>query len=140
MPGLWGYRPLTTSAMRSPASVGFIALLGIAVLNGLVMVTYFRQLREQGLTLARAVRQGAGPGAPLLRRHRLGQRRQALGRDGVDASQNLAAAARQAGTAQRTRHAPKRAQRGSLHRAGVRARLGCSPTGPAPPYPITADP
>lgn len=42
-----------------PASVGFIALLGIAVLNGLVMVTYFRQLRDQGLTLARAVRQGA---------------------------------------------------------------------------------
>ena len=42
-----------------PASVGFIALLGIAVLNGLVMVTYFRQLREQGLTLQHAVRQGA---------------------------------------------------------------------------------
>jgi cobalt-zinc-cadmium resistance protein CzcA len=42
-----------------PASVGFIALLGIAVLNGLVMVTCFRQLRETGLTLAQAVRQGA---------------------------------------------------------------------------------
>ncbi|WP_374530457.1 efflux RND transporter permease subunit [Novosphingobium sp.] len=42
-----------------PASVGFIALLGIAVLNGLVMVSYFRQLREQGLALADAVRRGA---------------------------------------------------------------------------------
>ena len=42
-----------------PASVGFIALLGIAVLNGLVMVSYFRQLREQGLALAEAVRRGA---------------------------------------------------------------------------------
>ncbi|WP_421990944.1 efflux RND transporter permease subunit [Qipengyuania sp.] len=42
-----------------PASVGFIALLGIAVLNGLVMVTYFRQLRERGEPLAQAVRQGA---------------------------------------------------------------------------------
>ena len=42
-----------------PASVGFIALLGIAVLNGLVMVTCFRQLREDGLTLEQAVRQGA---------------------------------------------------------------------------------
>jgi cobalt-zinc-cadmium resistance protein CzcA len=42
-----------------PASVGFIALLGIAVLNGLVMVTYVRQLREQGLTMADAVQQGA---------------------------------------------------------------------------------
>ena len=42
-----------------PASVGFIALLGIAVLNGLVMVTYFRQLRETGMPLAQAVRRGA---------------------------------------------------------------------------------
>src|SRR3546814_427840 len=33
-----------------PASVGFIALLGIAVLNGLVMVTYFRQLRDRKST------------------------------------------------------------------------------------------
>ncbi|MDP3907813.1 efflux RND transporter permease subunit [Novosphingobium sp.] len=42
-----------------PASVGFIALLGIAVLNGLVMVSYFRQLRESGMPLAEAVRIGA---------------------------------------------------------------------------------
>lgn len=42
-----------------PASVGFIALMGIAVLNGLVMVTYFRQLRSEGVPLHRAVRQGA---------------------------------------------------------------------------------
>lgn len=42
-----------------PASVGFIALLGIAVLNGLVLVSYFRQLREEGLPMAQAVRDGA---------------------------------------------------------------------------------
>ncbi len=42
-----------------PASVGFIALLGIAVLNGLVMVSYIRQLRGEGLALAEAVEQGA---------------------------------------------------------------------------------
>jgi cobalt-zinc-cadmium resistance protein CzcA len=42
-----------------PASVGFIALLGIAVLNGLVMVSYIRQLRGQGLSLAAAVDEGA---------------------------------------------------------------------------------
>ncbi|WP_416908056.1 MAG: efflux RND transporter permease subunit [Polymorphobacter sp.] len=42
-----------------PASVGFIALLGIAVLNGLVMVSYIRQLRQTGLPLADAVDQGA---------------------------------------------------------------------------------
>ena len=50
---------LSGQYLSVPASVGFIALLGIAVLNGLVMVTYFRQLREQGLTMAKAVRQGA---------------------------------------------------------------------------------
>ena len=42
-----------------PASVGFIALLGIAVLNGLVMVSYIRQLRSEGLPLVQAVDQGA---------------------------------------------------------------------------------
>jgi cobalt-zinc-cadmium resistance protein CzcA len=42
-----------------PASVGFIALLGIAVLNGLVLVSHFRELRAEGLPLAEAVRQGA---------------------------------------------------------------------------------
>ncbi|MBP8230840.1 MAG: efflux RND transporter permease subunit [Rhizorhabdus sp.] len=42
-----------------PASVGFIALLGIAVLNGLVLVAYFRQLRDEGLPIAQAVRLGA---------------------------------------------------------------------------------
>ncbi len=42
-----------------PASVGFIALLGIAVLNGLVMVSYIRQLRDGGMALAEAVELGA---------------------------------------------------------------------------------
>jgi len=35
-----------------PASVGFIALLGIAVLNGVVLVSYFNQLRAEGFPLA----------------------------------------------------------------------------------------
>ncbi|MDA3876231.1 MAG: CusA/CzcA family heavy metal efflux RND transporter [Halothiobacillus sp.] len=42
-----------------PASVGFIALLGIAVLNGLVLVTYFNQLSARGLPMIEVVRQGA---------------------------------------------------------------------------------
>lgn len=42
-----------------PASVGFIALLGIAVLNGVVMVTYFNQLLGRGLSLADVVVEGA---------------------------------------------------------------------------------
>lgn len=50
---------LSGAYLSVPASVGFIALLGIAVLNGLVMVSHFRQLREGGMTLAQAVRQGA---------------------------------------------------------------------------------
>lgn len=42
-----------------PASVGFIALMGIAVLNGLVLVTCFNQLAARGMPLDEVVRQGA---------------------------------------------------------------------------------
>ena len=42
-----------------PASVGFIALLGIAVLNGVVMVSYFNQLKAQGEELLTIVVEGA---------------------------------------------------------------------------------
>lgn len=42
-----------------PASVGFIALLGIAVLNGVVMMTYFNQLEAEGLALIDVVLEGA---------------------------------------------------------------------------------
>jgi cobalt-zinc-cadmium resistance protein CzcA len=41
-----------------PASVGFIALWGIAVLNGVVLVTSIRRLREDGMDIASAVREG----------------------------------------------------------------------------------
>ena len=42
-----------------PASVGFITLFGVAVLNGVVMVTFFNQLRETGRTVLQAVQEGA---------------------------------------------------------------------------------
>jgi cobalt-zinc-cadmium resistance protein CzcA len=42
-----------------PASVGFIALLGIAVLNGVVLVSHFNQLRAQGKRDVEVVRDGA---------------------------------------------------------------------------------
>ena len=42
-----------------PASVGFIALLGIAVLNGVVMVTYFNQLLARGMAVGDVVVEGA---------------------------------------------------------------------------------
>jgi cobalt-zinc-cadmium resistance protein CzcA len=41
------------------AGVGFIALFGIAVLNGVVLITYIRQLRAGGLSADRAVEEGA---------------------------------------------------------------------------------
>ena len=41
------------------AGVGFIALSGVAVLNGLVMVSFIRQLREQGRSLDQAITEGA---------------------------------------------------------------------------------
>jgi heavy metal efflux system protein len=41
-----------------PASVGFIALWGIAVLNGVVLVSYIRGLRAVGLNQVHAIRQG----------------------------------------------------------------------------------
>jgi len=42
-----------------PASVGFITLFGVAVLNGVVMVAFFNQLRESGRTVLQAVQEGA---------------------------------------------------------------------------------
>ncbi|MGJ7568868.1 efflux RND transporter permease subunit [Variovorax sp. GB1R11] len=53
--GLW----VTGEYLSVPASVGFIALLGIAVLNGVVLVSYFNQLRAEGHDLITCVTQGA---------------------------------------------------------------------------------
>jgi cobalt-zinc-cadmium resistance protein CzcA len=50
---------VTGEYLSVPASVGFIALMGIAVLNGLVLVTCFNQLAARGLPTEEVVRQGA---------------------------------------------------------------------------------
>jgi len=50
---------LSGEYLSVPASVGFIALLGIAVLNGVVMVSYFNQLQAQGMAMASIVVEGA---------------------------------------------------------------------------------
>ena len=42
-----------------PASVGFIVLFGVAVLNGVVLVSQISQLREEGMELQEAIRKGS---------------------------------------------------------------------------------
>jgi cobalt-zinc-cadmium resistance protein CzcA len=53
--GIW----LSGEYLSVSASVGFISLLGIAVLNGVVMVSYFNQLRAMGRPMDEVVLQGA---------------------------------------------------------------------------------
>ncbi|MDP2072431.1 efflux RND transporter permease subunit [Methylotenera sp.] len=53
--GLW----ISGEYLSVPASVGFIALLGIAVLNGVVMVSYFNLLEAQGMDKLSIVVEGA---------------------------------------------------------------------------------
>jgi len=45
--------------MSISAGVGFIALSGVAVLNGVVMLSFIRDLRERGMALDAAIREGA---------------------------------------------------------------------------------
>ena len=53
--GLW----LSGEYLSVSASVGFISLLGIAVLNGIVMVSYFNRLRAVGMPMGEVVVVGA---------------------------------------------------------------------------------
>ena len=50
---------LSGQYLSVPASVGFIVLFGVAVLNGLVLVSRIVQLREEGFSVDEAVRKGA---------------------------------------------------------------------------------
>ncbi|HSH74048.1 MAG TPA: CusA/CzcA family heavy metal efflux RND transporter [Methylophilaceae bacterium] len=49
---------VTGEYLSVPASVGFIALWGIAVLNGVVLVSYIRTLRDEGKSQLEAIAQG----------------------------------------------------------------------------------
>jgi cobalt-zinc-cadmium resistance protein CzcA len=53
--GLW----LSGEFLSVPASVGFIALIGIAVLNGVVLISYINKLVAEGRPVHEAVREGA---------------------------------------------------------------------------------
>ncbi len=54
-PAMW----LSGANISVPASIGFIALFGIAVENGIIMIQYLNQLREKGLGLHEAILKGA---------------------------------------------------------------------------------
>ena len=47
---------LTGEYLSVPASVGFIAVWGVSILNGVVLVSFIKELREQGLSVADAVK------------------------------------------------------------------------------------
>jgi heavy metal efflux system protein len=53
--GLW-FRGLN---LNLSASIGFIALFGVAVLNGIVLVSYINSLRSRGMVMHEAIREGA---------------------------------------------------------------------------------
>ncbi len=42
-----------------PSAIGFIAVFGVAMLNGIVLVSFINELREKGMTVSEAVRKGA---------------------------------------------------------------------------------
>jgi cobalt-zinc-cadmium resistance protein CzcA len=42
-----------------PSAIGFIAVFGVAMLNGIVMISFINELREKGMPVAAAVRKGA---------------------------------------------------------------------------------
>ncbi|ACH38955.1 efflux pump, RND family, inner membrane protein [Citrifermentans bemidjiense Bem] len=50
---------LSGQYLSVPASVGFVVLFGVAVLNGLVLVSRISQLREEGMEMQEAIRKGS---------------------------------------------------------------------------------
>ncbi|HFQ91734.1 MAG TPA: efflux RND transporter permease subunit, partial [Chromatiales bacterium] len=42
-----------------PSAIGFIAVFGVAMLNGIVLISFINELREKGLSVSEAVRKGA---------------------------------------------------------------------------------
>ncbi|MCF6258036.1 MAG: CusA/CzcA family heavy metal efflux RND transporter [Gammaproteobacteria bacterium] len=42
-----------------PSAIGFIAVFGVAMLNGIVLISFLNELREKGLSVSEAVRKGA---------------------------------------------------------------------------------
>jgi cobalt-zinc-cadmium resistance protein CzcA len=49
---------LTGQYLSVPSAIGFIAVFGVAMLNGIVLVSFINELRSTGLSVAEAVRKG----------------------------------------------------------------------------------
>jgi cobalt-zinc-cadmium resistance protein CzcA len=56
--GVWALL-LTGTNFSISAAVGFVSLFGVAIMDGLLMISYFNQLRAHGLPLNEAIMQGA---------------------------------------------------------------------------------
>ena len=50
---------VTGQYVSVPSAIGFIAVFGVAMLNGIVLVSFLNDQRRQGLSIRDAVRQGA---------------------------------------------------------------------------------
>jgi cobalt-zinc-cadmium resistance protein CzcA len=50
---------ITGQYLSVPSAIGFIAVFGVAMLNGIVLVTFLNDQRRHGLSIRDAVRQGA---------------------------------------------------------------------------------
>ncbi len=50
---------VTGQYLSVPSAIGFIAVFGVAMLNGIVLVSFFNELQDKGLSVAEAVKQGA---------------------------------------------------------------------------------
>jgi cobalt-zinc-cadmium resistance protein CzcA len=57
--GIWTLY-LTGTSFSIAAAVGFVSLFGVAIMDGLLLISYFNQHRFQGLPLREAILQGAG--------------------------------------------------------------------------------
>lgn len=58
MGGIWALK-LTGTVFSISAAVGFISIFGVAVQNGVLMISYFKQMRAEGMGLYESVLQGA---------------------------------------------------------------------------------
>jgi len=57
--GIWALY-LTGTNFSMSAAVGFVSLFGVAIMDGLLLISYFNDLRSKGLPVQEAIMQGAG--------------------------------------------------------------------------------